>query len=209
MMHSGFSSTTPMGSLARELLETMGVFQTTHPRNHTLMECEYNKPELNNPYIMVEDTFKDLSNALITIQGNFKDPQDPIYTIVKPIVVDKEYSAETELITGKTIVQKDLSAIASGVSLLNVSSRFPKENKYFQSSESLTSKRTDNFKKPRVKEFSENPQTFDRYDPNQNTSLSQLIIDEQKDNPNKNYGPWSHGTRFVDKDQKTIQHYFK
>jgi hypothetical protein len=201
---SGFSSSTAQGTLAREFLETMGVFQTTHPTNHTLLRCDQNRPEVKNPYIIIHKTFEMLENSPISIQENFKDPNDPIFVISKPILTNKDYVTETELITGNVIRKIDLSAIASGVSALNISKSMPKKNKYFQSNQKISIDRTIRVKQYQKKYKFETlqAQSVDTYDPNKNTQITQLIIDEQKTNKNINYGPYYQGNNFISKHDK-------
>ena len=85
------SAKTFKGKMADTLMRRLGVSVTKIPKDFSLLHCEDNKSEEENPEIYDEKEFKDLENQKITIDDKFTEKDDPIYELDEDTSDDQNY----------------------------------------------------------------------------------------------------------------------
>tara|TARA_R110000824_G_scaffold336713_1_gene523238 strand:+ start:1440 stop:2084 length:645 start_codon:yes stop_codon:yes gene_type:complete len=136
--------------LARDFLERIGVSYVNMPnaKNYSLLQTNSDKKGIENASILDVKDFVNTFNekSPLTMSG-FKaaigtQEQDPIFNL------DKGRNSNTEFIKpvdpeGRQYQMPDLSAIASGMVVFNLSNKYSsKQTKYFQQTDSLSATTT-------------------------------------------------------------------
>ena len=123
-------ATVDRGRQARKMLQQSNISIDTDGKDFSLLKAQSNKPGLHSKNIMDSKQFQHTNNQAVTAQNQFPSNTDPFYDLDENENSNAMYEAEQD-ITGQLMHLPDLSTVASGITMVNLSKDFKGKSKYF------------------------------------------------------------------------------
>ena len=165
VVDEGSAAKTVTSKMADDLLRRLNVTVSSIPKEHTLLHCQFDKPDEENPNIFDKKDFQDTKNEKISIVDNFPDKDNPIYNldttnqdhnsfynVQKEInrTPNKDANSPNENNynnrEGQVLRTPDMTFIAASVVYLNFTNTFSGQVKYFTQVNNPLSERKPNDK---------------------------------------------------------------
>ena len=118
------------GYVAREMLSESNVAYDTDAKSFSLLNSQSNVQSLHNKNIMDTKQFQETTNEYVTAENQFPEVNDPFYNLDENEMANETYSKEQDS-QGMLMQVPDLSMLASGLAIMNVSINFKGKTKYF------------------------------------------------------------------------------
>jgi len=114
---------------ARNLLKSLNVQRVDLPKDYSLISSTAATTMILNKNIIDVDLYEKTFNDKIVAIDKYPTNTDPFYTLDEGNLSNYEYERET--INGNAVSPRDMSAIASGLVILNESGQYFGQSKYF------------------------------------------------------------------------------
>ncbi len=118
------------GWRAREMLLHSNIGYVPQERNYSLLRKMSNKPGLKSKNIMDTQQFKQTRNEYIQATTHFPNERDTFYELDDNAQTANARLAEVDT-SGKAIKIPDLSLLAAGITVTNMSKNYVGKSKYF------------------------------------------------------------------------------
>ena len=123
-------TTADRGYQARDMLLKTNIAYDNGGKNFSLLTRQSNKPGLKSKNIMDAKQFSETKNELVSTNVQFPSNQDPFYEMDENENSRKYYKIEQDS-QGKQYSVPDLSIVAAGLTVTNMSKNYKGKSKYF------------------------------------------------------------------------------
>jgi hypothetical protein len=128
---TGLSATSSdRGYVARDMLAESNIAYDNDTKGFSLLNSQSNVQGLHNKNIMDTKQFQETTNEYVTAENQFPEVNDPFYNLDENEMANETYSKEQDS-QGILMQIPDLSMLASGLTVMNVSINFKGKTKYF------------------------------------------------------------------------------
>ena len=122
--------TSDRGYQAREMLLQSNIACDNEGKGFSLLKRQSNKPGLKSKNLMDERQFKQTKNQNVVAHNQFPNQLDPFYDLDENENSNRQYQVEKDM-DGKAYQVPDLSLMAAGIAVTNLSKNYKGKSKYF------------------------------------------------------------------------------